>query len=94
MMIYIKYYVFLSILFVTFACKAQVELEFSKERGFNDNAFDLTIISSEPSTIIRYTLNGDEPSTNNGIIYNGSIPINTTTVLRAIGYIAGQYSPT
>ena len=70
--------------------KAQIDLDFSKERGFSDVAFDLTINSTEPTATIRYTLDGEEPSTTAGEIYSGSISITTTTVLRAIGYVIGQ----
>ncbi len=68
---------------------AQAKLNFSQERGFNDTSFDLTIIPEDPTATIRYTLDGKEPSTTFGQIYNGSIAVNTTTVLRAIGYIIG-----
>ncbi len=65
------------------------KLDFSQERGFSDTPFTLTITPEDPSATIRYTLDGEEPSTTSGTIYNGSISVNTTTVLRAIGYIIG-----
>lgn len=66
-----------------------VKLNFSQERGFSDAAFNLVITSTEAGATIRYTLDGEEPSTTSGQIYSGSLLIDTTTVLRAIGYIAG-----
>ncbi|MFK7787336.1 MAG: chitobiase/beta-hexosaminidase C-terminal domain-containing protein [Crocinitomicaceae bacterium] len=75
--------------FLSNELSAQLELSFSKERGFSDASFSLTLTTTDPSAVIRYTLNGDEPSTTNGTIYSGSIPVNTTSVVRAIGYIDG-----
>lgn len=69
--------------------KAQAKLDFSQKRGFSDSPFNLTITPEDPTAIIRYTLDGEEPSTTSGQIYNGSISIETTTVLRAIGYVIG-----
>ena len=79
------------LLFLSFTQQlgAQAKLDFSQERGFSDAPFNLTITAEDPSATIRYTLDGEEPSINSGEIYNGSISIQTTTVLRAIGYIAG-----
>ncbi|MDA9774336.1 CotH kinase family protein [Saprospiraceae bacterium] len=71
------------------SAQTEVKLDFSQERGFSDVAFNLTITPTEPTAIIRYTLNGDEPSTTFGDIYTGSLLVDTTTVLRAIGYIIG-----
>ena len=70
--------------------QVDVKLDFSHERGFSDVAFDLTITSTEPTATIRYTLDGEEPTLSSGTIYSGSITIDTTTVLRAIGYIQGE----
>ena len=85
-------YTFLLVLGYSTQATAQdinVKLDFSEERGFYDAPFNLTITSTDPSATIRYTLDGEEPSPRSGIIYNGSIPVETTTVLRAIGYIPG-----
>ena len=79
------------LLFLSFTQQvvAQAKLDFSQERGFNDAPFHLIITAEDPSVTIRYTLDGEEPSTNSGEIYNGPILIETTTVLRAIGYLTG-----
>ena len=71
---------------------AQVKLDFSHRRGFSEAPFNLTITSDNPSATIRYTLDGEEPTPTSGTIYDGSISVETTTVLRAIGYVAGEES--
>ncbi len=87
---YLTVFTCLMMLFVTHQqADAQANLVFSQERGFSDAPFNLTITPEDPSVTIRYTLDGEEPSTTFGRIYNGSIPIQTTTVLRAIGYLNG-----
>jgi len=68
---------------------AQAKLDFSQKRGFSETPFALSITPEDPTAIIRYTLDGEEPTTTSGQIYTGSISIQTTTVLRAIGYIIG-----
>jgi len=85
-------YTFLLVLGYSTQASAQiidVKLDFSEKRGFYDAPFNLTITATDPSATIRYTLDGKEPTPRSGIIYNGSIPVETTTVLRAIGYIPG-----
>ena len=81
----------LCLLFLSFTQQvvAQAKLDFSNERGFSNAPFHLIITAEDPSVTIRYTLDGEEPSTNSGEIYNGPILIETTTVLRAIGYLTG-----
>ncbi|MEM6395585.1 MAG: chitobiase/beta-hexosaminidase C-terminal domain-containing protein [Bacteroidota bacterium] len=68
---------------------AQIELAFSQTRGFYDSSFNLSLVSSNPDAVIRYTLDGEEPSPTEGTIYIGAIPVTTTTVLRAITYETG-----
>lgn len=69
--------------------QGQLSVDFSERRGFYETAFDLSIEASESSSIIRYTLDGEEPSPSAGIIYDGPIAISSTTVLRAIAYEVG-----
>jgi len=71
------------------SAQVNVKLDFSQERGFYDTAINLVITSTEPSATIRYTLDGEEPSLTSGEIYTSSLLIDTTTVLRSIGYIEG-----
>ena len=66
---------------------------FSAERGFYDTPFQLTLTTSIAGGTIHYTTNGTAPTTSSGIIYAGSIPINTTSVIRALAYSGGTVSP-
>src|SRR5205085_1336933 len=69
-------------------------LKFTPGRGwFSNTNFTITITSATPGITIRYTTNGSPPSATNGFVYNGGIPINSTMVLRAIGYRSG-FEPT
>ncbi len=68
------------------------KLTFSKESG-NTSAFMLSLSGAGPSEIIRYTIDGSKPSFNSNA-YQGPIPINQTTVVRASlfrnGYIQSK----
>ncbi len=57
---------------------------FSKKRGFYDDPFSVELSVDLQNADIYYTLDGDEPSSENGIKYIEPIQITTTTVLRAI----------
>ena len=61
-------------------------VEFSHERGYCQEPFTLELISYEPDTEVYYTLDGSEPSTENGTLYTEPLIINQTTILRAISY--------
>ena len=69
-------------------------LKFTPGRGWFDSTnFSVTITSATPGITIRYTTNGSAPSTTNGIVYTGGIPMNGTRLIRAIGYRDG-FEPT
>src|SRR6185436_19864483 len=69
-------------------------LKFTPGRGWFDNTnFTVTITSATPGITIRYTTNGSAPSTTNGIVYTGGIPLSGTTLIRAIGY-RDSFEPT
>jgi hypothetical protein len=53
----------LGMYWVSFAQDGSHELNFSSERGFYQNAFDLVISVDEPDATITYTLDGTDPST-------------------------------
>ena len=60
------------------------EAEFSVERGIYEVGFSLVLTSSTPDAVIRYTLDGTEPTATTGLIYGpGAITINETSVVRA-----------
>ena len=62
------------------------EPSYSHERGFFDDAFDLTLETSTPSATIRYTTDSSKPSRTHGTIYSGPIRVDTTTPVRAVAY--------
>ena len=73
-----QFLTFLFLLTFTYQASAQVtdvKLDFSDERGFYEAPFDLVISSTDPTATIRYTLDGSEPSTTRGLVYNGSIQV-------------------
>jgi len=68
-------------------------LSFSAERGFYENPFQLTLSSDIVGATIRYTTNGTAPTTTTGSIYTDAIPINTTSVVRAIAFTDAATTP-
>ncbi|MEM7532868.1 MAG: lamin tail domain-containing protein [Chloroflexota bacterium] len=61
-------------------------------RGFYDSAQTVTL-SASPGATIRYTTNGNTPSSSHGTIYNSPLTINSTTTLRFIAYTNSHTSP-
>ena len=57
---------------------------FSKNHGFYEQAFQLSLTSALPNTRIIYTLDGSVPSINSGKVYSTPLSIDHTTILRAI----------
>lgn len=49
--------------------------DFSHERGFYENSFNLTLTTETNGAVIRYTQDGTDPSLSNGITYSGPITI-------------------
>lgn len=80
-----KHLYLLFLAFVPFTVLSQT-LTFSASRGFYQNPFQLSISSSIAGGTIRYTTDGSAPSTTTGTIYSGPVSINSTSVIRAIGY--------
>lgn len=66
--------------------------EFSVNRGFYSSPFTVAITCPTASAAIRYTLDGSTPSEVHGTLYTGPIPVNTTTILRAVAYRTGWKS--
>ncbi|MHC4890302.1 MAG: lamin tail domain-containing protein, partial [Planctomycetota bacterium] len=58
------------------------DTEFSHDRGFYVEDFNVTITCDTPDTTIRYTTNGTVPS--GGSTYYVAVPIRGTTCLRAV----------
>ena len=66
------------------------DTQFSVDRGFYEEPFDLEITSSTEGAKIRYTLDGTAPSPTQGRVYAGPISVDKTTVVRAIAYLPGS----
>ena len=65
---------------------------FTHNRGFYDAPFSLAITSATPGATIRYTTNGSAPIETTGTVYTAPISITTTSVIRAMAYLAGMQS--
>ncbi|MBN1672855.1 MAG: lamin tail domain-containing protein [Kiritimatiellae bacterium] len=85
-------------------CKFDVELSsyrkvadttFSRDRGFCDAGFYVTIGTATPDATIRYTTDGTVPTDSHGTAANGQavVHITTTTCLRAAAFKA-EHEPT
>ncbi|NQV31516.1 MAG: CotH kinase family protein, partial [Phycisphaeraceae bacterium] len=68
----------------------------SHERGFYEHPFDLRLFSRTPGAFIRFTLDGSEPSGQNGSLYDDSMPVHiaTTTHVRSMAFKPGWRSST
>jgi hypothetical protein len=60
---------------------------FSEPHGFYTNSLDVTLRTSTPDAVIRYTMDGSAPSPTNGLVYSGAIHIDHTTALRAAAFL-------
>jgi len=60
--------------------------EFSRERGFYDQPFMVTLTTPTAGAVIRYTTDGRAPAENVGVIYTGPLSIQGTTTLRAAAF--------
>ena len=67
------------------------EVEFSRPSGFCSGAFNLTLSTSVRNATIYYTTNGDSPSPV-AIRYQDSIPVATTTIVRAAAFAPHRIS--
>jgi len=68
--------------------------EFSRNRGFYDGPFSLTIATETPGALIYYTLDGSAPydmerDVPKGMLYTGPILVSGTTCLRAVAVKQG-----
>lgn len=95
----IRFFLFLSTFIFIFPAKnlaqAQIQVDFSKQRGFYSNSFDLVINASGYDISVKYTLDGSEPTASNGItpinINSFTITdINRSTVVRVLVYNAEE----
>ena len=66
--------------------------KFSRKRGFFMEPFDLVLSTKEDQASIRYTTDYSLPTTTNGQMYTGPIPITDTTVIRAATFRRGAWA--
>ena len=64
-------------------------VEFSAERGFYEAPFDLELKTATPGAVIRYTQDGSEPAEEAGLVFDGPVRIQGTTVVRAAAFKPG-----
>lgn len=60
------------------------DTKFSRDRGIYDAPLEVVISCSTPGAVIRYTTDRSLPGPTQGRVYDGPIPIQQTTVLRAV----------
>lgn len=70
----------------TTVAEAAAEPHFSVPRGFFNQPFNLILSSPTPGALVRYTLDGSEPTETNGIPYLSPINIRATAVVRAVSF--------
>ncbi|MCF6357816.1 MAG: chitobiase/beta-hexosaminidase C-terminal domain-containing protein, partial [Draconibacterium sp.] len=69
-----------------------LELTFSKERGFYDDPFQLEINVNSAGANIIYTVDCSTPSVENGLIYTKPVSIDSTTVIKAFALSSKSHS--
>jgi hypothetical protein len=68
------------------------DVQFDHDRGLYTAPFNLGLSTATNGASIRYTTDGSMPTTTSGTPYAGPIPIDNTTVVRAISYKSGATS--
>jgi len=63
---------------------------FSPTAGSYSSTQSVSISTATSGATIRYTTNGNEPSSTSGNVYSGAISISETTTLKAIAYKSGS----
>ncbi|MCA9215514.1 MAG: lamin tail domain-containing protein [Planctomycetales bacterium] len=66
------------------------DTSFSIDRGFYSEPIFVEISTDDAEAQIKYTIDGTEPSAENGIVYSSPITISSTTTLRAAAFIDGM----
>ena len=62
------------------------QLEFNHASGFYDSEFELALLKPVQGAVVYYTTNTAAPHPSTGMRYNKSIPIATTTIIRAAAF--------
>lgn len=69
------------------AAEGVVAPEASVARGLHYGPLSIELHTVTPGALILYTLDGTPPTPQMGIVYNGPIAVNTTTVLSAMAFL-------
>jgi hypothetical protein len=62
------------------------EITASVSRGLHETPFSLELAIAPEGAVIRYTLDGTEPTLRNGALYSAPLRISKTTLLRAAAF--------
>ena len=62
------------------------EITASVSRGLCDAPFSVKLAAASEDAVIRYTLDGTEPTLRNGALYSSPLRISKTTLLRAAAF--------
>lgn len=68
------------------------DLTVTPPRGFYDSSFSLTASSTAPNAVFHYTTDGSEPSSSNGNLLSGPLPVSGNSTIRVIAEAAGYLS--
>ena len=61
----------------------------SRDSGFYEQPFEVTLETETPGAVIRYTLDGSAPSQEDGLVYVGPVEVTDTTILRSAAFLDG-----
>ncbi len=65
---------------------------FSMDHGIYEAPFEVTLTTETAGASIYYTTNGSTPSAAHGIRYQSAIPVDSTSILRAVAVLGGEIS--
>lgn len=63
----------------------------SHERGFMETPFELTLSTPTSDAVIRYTLDGSEPTSEHGNVYDAPIQVERSSVFRVAAFKDGHH---
>lgn len=66
---------------------------FTQQRGRFTAPFDLQLLHGTPGAMIRYTLDGSEPTWSRGTVYSAPFTVSSTSIVRANVFLQGWKSP-
>ena len=66
-------------------------VEMSHDHGFMDAPFEWTLSTPTADTVIRYTQDGSQPTSDHGMIYDAPIQVNHTSVFRVAAFKNGYH---